>query len=101
MTADELARYEQEYLSDSQTGETIMGAFQQRLQKMKLEGIEQGFEQGKIQGEAAILIRQASRRFGKLPEWALAKLQSASVEKLEAWSDRILDANSLEEMLVD
>jgi len=37
-------------------------------------------------------------RFGKLPEWAEARLAEAMPEQLEAWSKRILTANTLEDV---
>jgi len=45
-----------------------------------------------------VLQRQLRLKFGELPEWALQRLQSASVEQLDSYADRILTAESLEEM---
>lgn len=33
------------------------------------------FEQGELKGEAAILQRQLERRFGKLPNWAVERIE--------------------------
>jgi len=46
-----------------------------------------------------VLQRQLRLKFGELPEWALQRLQSASVEQLDSYADRILTAESLEETL--
>lgn len=62
-------------------------------------GIEQGIEQGRKVGQVALLQRQLMQRFGLLPEWVREKLEAASIGELEAWSDRIFTANSLEELL--
>ena len=60
------------------------------------QGLQQGAQQGMRNGMAQTLRRQLARRFGPLPEWVLVKLVEASQEDLECWTDRILDAGSLE-----
>jgi hypothetical protein len=66
--------------------------WQQGLQ----QGLQQGVRQGLRNGMTQFLRWQLSHRFGLLPEWILAKLVEASQEDLECWTDRILDAGSLE-----
>ena len=61
-------------------------------------GIMKGLQQGLQQGETRVLRRLLSRRFGVLPIWAETKLQAAALGQLEAWSERVLDAGSLEEV---
>jgi hypothetical protein len=36
-----------------------------------------------------------ARRFGPLPEWALARLRQADAAQLETWADAVLEAPSL------
>ena len=60
------------------------------------KGEELGVKKGIPQGEALILRRLLSGRFGPLPAWAETKLSLASAELLELWADRILDAASLD-----
>lgn len=64
----------------------------------KEEGIEQGREQGMAQGQLKLLKRLLTRRFGDLPGRSLALLEKAGPDELERWSDRVLDAESLEEV---
>jgi hypothetical protein len=46
-----------------------------------------------------VLLRQMRRKFGELPEGVTARIESITEpEELDALSDRILDADSLEEM---
>jgi flagellar biosynthesis/type III secretory pathway protein FliH len=76
-------------------------------QKGYLEGMEQGIEQGWEQGlqkgiqsgEARLLERQLAQRFGALPPDVHARISTAPPELLEAWSLRVLDARTLEEVL--
>ncbi|MBF0613770.1 MAG: Rpn family recombination-promoting nuclease/putative transposase [Magnetococcales bacterium] len=63
----------------------------------KLEGIEEG----RKAGETAMLTRQLQRRFGTLPEWVHDRIAHADSSTLEAWSLRILDACSLEQLFAD
>ena len=61
--------------------------------------IQQGIQQGMQQGEAKILIRLLSRRFGELSEETRRKIESADVDTLLRWSDRVLTATTLDEVL--
>ena len=62
---------------------------------------EQGVKtEARLEGEALVLQRQLTRRFGPLPEWVQTRLRSASSEELETWADRVLDATRLEEVFV-
>ena len=47
---------------------------------------------------AEILIRQLTKRFGTLSANNLTRLQSANIEQLDSWAEKIFDANSLEEL---
>ena len=59
-------------------------------------GMQQGMQQGKLEGEAAVLSRQMAKRFGPLSPQIQAKLHNATLEQLDIWADRILDAPTLE-----
>ncbi|MGE4535411.1 Rpn family recombination-promoting nuclease/putative transposase [Halomonas sp.] len=54
--------------------------------------------EGEMTGERRVLQRLLSKRFGELPDWVGEKLEMADTEQLEAWTDDILTANSLEEL---
>ena len=58
-----------------------------------------GREEGRQEGELAVLRRQIERRFGKLPGWAGEKLAALPASELEVLSVRVLDAKSVEELL--
>jgi predicted transposase YdaD len=62
------------------------------------EGEIQGQAKGRVEGEAALLLRQLERRFGPLPESARLRVATADAETLLAWGERILDAESLEDV---
>lgn len=55
-------------------------------------------QQGGQQGEAKLLRRQLSRRFGPLPLWTEQRLEQAGEAELETWADRVLECRSLDEV---
>ena len=62
------------------------------------EGIEQGIERGIEKGEALLLQRQLTRRFGTLPNEVIVQIAGATSAQLERWGDRVLDAHTLDEV---
>jgi len=76
---------------------TRKGMLQGR-QEGKLEGRQEGKLEGRQEGESMLLRRQLSRRFGALPDAIETRLNQASLEQLETWSERVLDAKSLDEV---
>ena len=69
------------------------------LQQGLQQGRQEGRQEGLKQGEAALLQRQLARRFGPLPDAVIARLASASIEQLENWAIKVLDAQSLDDVL--
>ena len=67
----------------------------------KKEALIEGLAKGLANGELTILKRQLQRRFGPLPQWALDRLNAASLEQLETYGERLLDAPTLEDALRD
>jgi len=65
------------------------------IEKGIQQGLQQGRQEGIQQGEVALLRRLLVRRFGSLPSWAAQRLEQASLEELERWADRVLDAPTL------
>ena len=54
---------------------------------------------GRQEGEAAMLLRLIARKFGPPPETVRERITHADSETLLEWSDRILTAQTLDEML--
>ena len=65
----------------------------------RMEGRMEGRTEGRMEGEARVLARQLARRFGVLPAWAEARLNAAGEAELLRWSEAVLDASSLGEVL--
>jgi hypothetical protein len=62
------------------------------------KGIAEGLQKGRLLGEAALLERLLTRRFGPLPDDVRKLLDTATTGELETWGDRVLDATKLTEV---
>ena len=65
------------------------------------EGIKKGIKKGRQEGEVAILVRQAERKYGALSNAHRQKIAEADADTLLRWSERILWAATLDEVLAD
>lgn len=59
---------------------------------------EEGREEGRMEGQRALLLRLLRRRFGRLPRRVLAAIEAADARAIERWSDELLDARTLAEL---
>ncbi len=60
--------------------------------------LEEGQKTGIQKGGSLVLRKLLSRRFGSVPAWTEERLNHAKQNDLEIWSERILDAKTLEEI---
>ena len=79
---------------------TLAEKFDQWAEEYKRQGLQEGRQkgrqEGRQEGETLLLQRQLVRRFGPLPPEMLERIAGASLEEIETWGDRVLDATSLE-----
>ena len=61
-------------------------------------GIQKGLEQGRKEGEAAILLRLIALKFGSPTEEVRARIQEADADTLLDWSARILTAERVNDI---
>ncbi len=59
---------------------------------------ERRLEEGRQQGEAALLARMVMRKFGPLSQGVQQTIESADAEQLLEWGDRFVTARSVEEI---
>jgi hypothetical protein len=69
------------------------------IERGMAKGLGQGLEKGLHMGRLGTLTRRLTRCFGPLPDAALARLQSATPDQLDVWTDRVLDAPTLQAVL--
>jgi len=89
---NELEQYRHGYPEEAEK----MTTFAERFRR---QGMQQGMQKGVQQGEALILVRQLKIKFGELPEERRLQIESADTQTLLEWSERVLTAKSLEEVL--
>lgn len=63
------------------------------------EGRERGLEQGRREGLRSALLSVLTLKFGEVPAAAQATIDGGTAEQLEAWTKRVLDASSVEDVL--
>jgi hypothetical protein len=71
-------------------------AFEEQAKMPYITSIER---LGRQEGEAAMLLRQIARKFGPPAEAVRERIERADSETLLEWSDRILTAQTLDEVL--
>jgi predicted transposase YdaD len=69
------------------------------LKEIQDKGLARGREEGREEGMSALLGTQLEARFGKLPRWALRRIEEGSTSQLARWGRKLLKAGSLEEVL--
>jgi hypothetical protein len=68
------------------------------LERMSLE---KGRQEGRQEGERVMLRRLLTQRFGPLSNGVEQRLHAATVQDLERWADRVLEAQDLDEVFHD
>ncbi|MCY4206904.1 MAG: Rpn family recombination-promoting nuclease/putative transposase [Roseovarius sp.] len=61
-------------------------------------GRNEGMALGRAEGEARLLVRLLEKRFGALSKSDRARLRNSGIEQIETWCDRVLSAESIEEV---
>ena len=80
--------------------EVLMGTVAEAwLEQGRAEGIETGRSQGRQEALVGLLLRQLELRFRAVPEPVRTRVRTASAVQLEVWSEAVLTAASLEEVL--
>jgi len=62
-------------------------------------GRQEGRREGRQEGEAAVLLRLITLKFGPPSEPVRQRVQEADAETLLDWSERVLTAQRLDEVL--
>ena len=75
----------------------IQAWFEDYQQKLRNEAIKEG----RNEGVRDVLLRQLRVRFGELPAATVARIEAADMADLERWSERVLGAQTLAEVLDD
>ena len=71
------------------------------LATFEREAMDKGKREGKREGKLGMVAKLLKLKFGELPEWVEAKLKNAKEEHSEIWGERILTAQSFEEVFAE
>jgi hypothetical protein len=74
-------------------------SFQAGVQRGVLQGEQRGEQRGVQQGGARIPLRQHTLKFGSLPPTIQQLVSEADADTLLTWSERVLTASTLNEIL--
>jgi flagellar biosynthesis/type III secretory pathway protein FliH len=84
------------------TKEKFMTAADEWMLEGMEKGMEKGLAKGREEGEraalAAVVLVQARLRFRDVPAEAVARIEAASKPELERWIERILTAETLDDL---
>ena len=62
-------------------------------------GLQEGLQEGELKGELTVLRRLIEKRFGVIPTWVEAQLNGRSAAELEELSVRLLDVESIDDLM--
>ncbi len=80
-------------------GAPVMTTARQLIEQGIEQGLEQGIQRGVERGVRATLVRQLTLRFGPPSELIRARIDGATSAELERWTDRVLTATSIEDVV--
>ena len=69
--------------------------------EMTKERYAEGQLEGELQGERTVLLRQLKRRFGDVSGATEARIRRADGDQLLRWTDRVLDAPTLDAVFAE
>jgi predicted transposase YdaD len=65
---------------------------------VKQEGKQEGHQEGKQDGEKALVLRQLTKRFGKLSDRHLTQISALEITQLEELAEALLDFASITDL---
>ena len=71
------------------------------MREWSREWVEKGREIGLAEGVRSVLQDLLSQKFGELPESVSEQIRQADYSQLQRWVKRVIDADSVEHILVD
>jgi hypothetical protein len=78
--------------------EAMSGTTRQYLSEFARRYFAQGEAAGETKGRANLLLKQLRLKFGPLSESVTVRLQCAPLDDLDIWGERILNAQSIEDV---
>jgi predicted transposase/invertase (TIGR01784 family) len=96
MLAESIDRWNRE-IREEGLQEGLQKGLQEGLQK----GLQKGLQEGRQEGEARLVLRQLRLKFGPLEPEIEERVRSADADRLLQWGERVLTAESLQDIFRD
>ncbi len=85
-----------------QLGPEVLEAYMTTAQALEAKGEAKGEARGEarglVKGEARLLLKQLTLKFGALPDTVRDRTHAATTTELETWAERILTATTLDDV---
>ena len=78
----------------------LKSTYDQILEKGQAKGKAEGKAEG-VAEMAEVLLRLLARRFGEVPQEFVDRVRSSPIQRIGLWVERVLDAESLEQVLAE
>ena len=62
---------------------------------------QEGWQEGRQEGQVLTLLKLIQLKFGDCPEWADQQIHQATDSQLQGWIEKILTAESIEDLLAE
>ncbi len=85
--------------TDPDIEEEMLSLADKLLEQGRQEGRQEGLQKGLQKGRAETVLKLLKLKFGKVPQSAAVRVRVASEADLDRWTERILTAGSLAEVL--
>ena len=106
-TEDELDDVEKRemWLSDQRYLREQLEHAELRRIEAEQRGVEKGLELGRLEGEVKgkveLLLRLLNRRFNEVPDALVLRIETATTEQLDRWTERLIDASVITDVFND
>jgi hypothetical protein len=84
-------------LTDLQEVRTMLA---ERVKEWTQQWRDEGWEEGRKEGGARVLVHQLERKFGPLDATVTARIAQADAEQFLVWAERVLTADRLEDVFL-
>jgi predicted transposase/invertase (TIGR01784 family) len=81
-----------------EASEVVMTTAERLIQEGHQRGRAEGLAEGLTKGQATVLVRLLTLKFGPLPDDLQARIASAPIEELDRWVERVLAARTLRDV---
>jgi hypothetical protein len=81
--------------------EAVMSWFQEQIEQKSQDARREGHLEGLLEGQRALLLKQLRLRFGELPAGVVLRVNEADASLLDLWTERVLTAATLDDVLDD